>query len=339
MIKYRYAFDQEENIINVDAFDRKEELGEFHCIGCGKELIARLGKIRIKHFAHKHDSNCSVETYLHKLAKTTFYNLYKDCLKNSKPFILEYTIHHFCDFYEDKFKIDCDLGSQHREFDLISYFTNIALEEKDGNLIPDVRIYNPTNEESIYIEMAVTHLSEPQKISSGNRIIEFLINQEEDLELFQNRRISKDKDQINRYNFKGEDKKQNFCKGNCTIKKNAFIVYDSGKSIIAEKKLNELSKMLETRNILDCKVTGVEETYSSYRPFKFIENVISTYESGIAVKNCFLCRYHATNKNISTKNEEPIFCKFLKKTCISNYAADCEYFKPDKAVYAEYIEE
>jgi hypothetical protein len=189
MIKYRYAYDENEEIVTVNSLNRDNDLGKFFCVGCGKELIPRLGEIRKKHFAHKVDFNCSPETYLHKLAKNTFFNIYKNCLEKSEPFILEYNVHNFCNFFENQFKEDCDLGIHTREFNLTDYFTKIVLEQREGNLIPDIKIYNPKTNESIYIEITVTHQSEPQKRSSVIRIIEFEVDQEEDVEFFEKKII------------------------------------------------------------------------------------------------------------------------------------------------------
>lgn len=339
MIKYKYAYDSNEETVNVRSLSRDMELGEFYCIGCEGELIPRLGEKRQKHFAHKVDQNCSPETYLHRLAKNIFHDLYKDCLENQSKFILEYSDHHFCNHFENEFGLDCDLGNKTKDFDLISYFSEIEMEKKDGNLIPDVRIYNPKTNESIYIEVAVTHEVEDEKRASGKKIIEFLINEESDIELVKKKRIKLNNDQINRFNFKDKYTKKDFCQGKCKVSKNVFIVYDSGKSILAEKKLNSLNALIKNAKVVDYRFGELDQKSYQTLEYAFIKNVIKSREKGIDVKNCFLCRYHARNNSSYSATNESIFCKFLKESFQSNYASKCEYYRPDKEVYAEYLDE
>ena len=88
-VQYRYALDGKD--APVDIFDLERSLiskdDVFYCISCGNKLIPRLGKIKVKHFAHKTlSTNCSYETYLHKLAKKLFLYEYGKCIKNNEPF-------------------------------------------------------------------------------------------------------------------------------------------------------------------------------------------------------------------------------------------------------------
>ncbi len=331
MIKYRYAYGEQDEIVDVKTLNREQELGTYKCIGCEKELIPRLGKKRTKHFAHKVDYDCSKETYLHFLAKKWFYNFYKTCLKNSIPYILEYSVHNYCNLYKKEFNVECDHGVQKREFNLISYFNEIVLEERDGSLIPDVRIYNPETNKSIYIEIAITHKSDLNKIESGNKIVEFIFNEEDDLKIFEDRRIPLEHEKIVRYNFKDETIKKNTCGGNCSVGHYTFIVFKSGKSILIDKNLSELLRKLKSKSIIHYEISK-EGSYS----FNFAEKVIEAHEKGISIRNCYLCRYHAHNQNVS-ESEKTIFCKFLKKPCGSNEAADCNFYKPDKKVYMDHL--
>lgn len=337
MIKYTHAYNEEDEIIDVKSLNRDMHLGKFHCIGCEKELIPRLGEKRQKHFAHKVDQNCSPETYLHRLAKNIFYDLYKDCLENQEKFILEYADQHYCNHFEDNLGIKCNLGRKTKEFDLVSYYDDIKMEKRDGSLIPDIRIINTKKDKSLYIEMAVTHEVEDEKQASGKKIIEFLINDESDLELIEKKRISLHDERINRFNFKEKITKIDRCKGECKESRSVFIVYKSGKAILTDKMFRSLNALIKKGNVADFRFAEDFGNYS-FREFAFVQNVIKSHENGVKVKNCFLCRYHARNSSPYSTESENIFCKFLKESCKSNYAADCEYFRPDKDVYAEYLE-
>ena len=59
---------------------------EFFCLFCHRQMIAKQGKIRQWHFAHKALSpNCSYESYLHSLAKL----LILQKLRSEQPFGVE----------------------------------------------------------------------------------------------------------------------------------------------------------------------------------------------------------------------------------------------------------
>lgn len=336
MIKYTHAYNEEDEIIDVKSLNRDMHLGKYHCIGCETELIPRLGEKRQKHFAHKVDQNCSPETYLHRLAKNIFYDLYKDCLENQEEFILEYADQHYCNHFENNLGIKCNLGRKTKEFDLVSYYDDIKMEKRDGSLIPDIRLINSENQKSLYIEMAVTHEVEDEKQASGKKIIEFLINDESDLELIEKRKISLYEERVNRFNFKEKITNIDSCEGECKESKNVFTVYKSGKSILTEKMFSSLNQLVKKGVVEDFRFV---ENFGSFfkRDFAFVQNVIKSYEDGVKVKNCFLCKYHARNTSPNSYASENIFCSYLEKACPSNDAANCKHFRPDKNAYSEYM--
>ena len=59
-------------LININQLDKDTERGfkcNCTCISCGAQLIAKIGVHKARHFAHHSDSNCSVESIQHQLAK------------------------------------------------------------------------------------------------------------------------------------------------------------------------------------------------------------------------------------------------------------------------------
>jgi len=69
-----WAKDREGRHVHVRALDRtsRRERSPFSCIGCGEELVAKLGPMRARHFAHWPGSSCPLtrpETALHLDAK------------------------------------------------------------------------------------------------------------------------------------------------------------------------------------------------------------------------------------------------------------------------------
>jgi competence CoiA-like predicted nuclease len=79
-VKYKYALDEFKRIIFIEDLENSKEIRQqvFTCISCGNTLIPKLGKIKQKHFAHKHVCDCSLETYLHRLAKEVFEKEYNE---------------------------------------------------------------------------------------------------------------------------------------------------------------------------------------------------------------------------------------------------------------------
>jgi hypothetical protein len=77
--------------------------------------------------------------------------------------------------------------------------------------------------------------------------------------------------------------------------------------------------------LLNYKVISSDEEYARSDEYK--KNVVDAYNTKIAIKNCFLCRYHGDNYSYCDE-DLPIFCKFLKIKCNSNQASACQYYRP-----------
>ena len=83
MVKYKYAIDDVGEVIDIETVD-KEATIRYLCIGCGQELVPKIGEKRQRHFAHKANTiNCSKETYLHKLSKEKLYRYLRFCIINN----------------------------------------------------------------------------------------------------------------------------------------------------------------------------------------------------------------------------------------------------------------
>ena len=107
----------------------KELKKKYTCCNCGGELIARKGKIKAHHFSHKSEGNCSYESYLHKVSKIKFYEIYTQCLENKKPFYIEYKTKLTCVSCKDieNINIECELKDKIGRFDLTKYFDKISI--------------------------------------------------------------------------------------------------------------------------------------------------------------------------------------------------------------------
>ena len=188
-VQYQYAYSSSDEIIHVESLTNTPEvrLETFKCISCGNLLIPKLGKIKRKHFAHKHVCDCSGETYLHRLAKELFLREYQHCLDQHLPFNIELRISRYCDQHKADFGLICHLGSESKTYDLTKRFRKVELETQIGDFIPDILLSDATGEKQLFIEIAVTHKVTHQKSKSGFQIIEIDVESEEDLSFIRDR--------------------------------------------------------------------------------------------------------------------------------------------------------
>lgn len=365
MIKYKFAYDSNQNIIDIQTLSKESKRDKFTCLGCGHEMVTVLGEKRVKHFRHKviAEINCSPETYLHKLMKTKFYKIYQNCLENNKPFNIKILVYPICDFYEKDFLKTCQLGSYFdfhdkdfilqtyqldpykKEFDLTKFFKTIYMESREGSFIPDI-LLESNKKEKIFFEVAVTHASSQEKTNSNYRIIEFVADSEKDIEKIESC-LLEESDRIKFLNFV-RIQKSGLCNGKCyygivpfaseKLLYNTFIVYENGRSAIVRQTLDEINsllpKILHFEYVYLSRSEESDYLYSKKISSLYKSKVVEAFENGVKIKNCFLCRYHAINK--SWDRSGTIFCKFLKDTGGSNMAAECQYFRPDPQVFSQY---
>ncbi len=341
IIKYRFAYNSQKELIDVQTLSKEQKLAKdkFECLSCGHEIVAILGEKRIKHFRHKviTEINCSPETYLHKITKIKFYEIYQNCLNDNKPFNIKIFMNQECNFYQNDFLLTCKLEPQKMTFDLTKYFKKISMESREQSFIPDI-LLESENQEKIFFEVAVTHLSSQEKINSSYRIIEFMVSSEQDIEIIESC-LLEESAIIRFYNFKNNLIK-NWCQSECRngfipyskelLFYSAFIVDKNGKSKFVKEGLDNMNKLQQNLLYFEYIKSSEEINLSSL----YKEKVVESYEKGIKIKNCFLCRYHGINYSFTIKGT--IFCKFLKNTGSSNMATNCEYFLPDPKVFSNY---
>jgi hypothetical protein len=83
-----WALDREGRKTAIGALDAasRRARGPFRCIGCGDELVAKLGPVRARHFAHRPGSTCALtrpETALHLDAKERLLALCADAFSRA----------------------------------------------------------------------------------------------------------------------------------------------------------------------------------------------------------------------------------------------------------------
>ena len=336
MIKYKSAYDFQGKIVTIDNVkrDENEEFQKYTCISCGAELITKMGNVKIHHFAHKQTINCNGETYLHNLGKRLFFDEYTTCLGNKTPFTIQQYREKVCNCFEKEFGKKCYLDEELVSFNLTSFFDEIEMEKKDSDFIPDLKLKRKNATEVIYIEIAVTHLSTEKKLNSKNRIIELKVDEESDLDVIKQHKLSIENSKLLFKNFDIKKIEGNFCNGKCKCFFDLFLVFKSGKSVLLTLTLSEISSKLKrfenqiTYNHISRSVEGNDSK------FKYL--IAKAYTEKVFFKNCYICRYHGETResfdwldSIEYK-DKPIFCKTFKKHCGSNEATSCDRFRVEQ---------
>ena len=340
MIKYQYAKNENEKLINIDSLNEENRVSsKLFCIGCGNELIAKLGKIKVHHFAHKKVVTCSGETYLHLLGKQLFYENYTECLNTNRPFTIEIYQKRTCNHFENELGIKCKLLKVTTKFDLTQYFDKISIETRERSFIADIMLTSKNGKEKVFVEIAVTHLSSEQKLNSNYRIIELEIENEEDYDPIKRKYLSVTDSKVKFKNFKTNEINASLCNGNCQIDYNFFTIDSDGRCLLKQRNLRQIKIQLETGKDRIVKYEISKDNGSNYS-YIFKKGVATFSQQKLKVKNCFVCRYHAENNSwqyFEDTSGDPIFCKFLKIKCNSNQAVSCEYFKLEKNYVQEII--
>jgi hypothetical protein len=334
VVQYRYAFDSNGTVVTADFLAGTEITGTYSCISCDQPLIARVnGKIQRPHFGHKAQVECNGETYLHRLAKRVFQETYSHCLKTCTPFTITFTTPRICNKYKSLITRCCELGEDHHEYDLTQYYTDIHMETRDGEFIPDISLHSKTRpNDLIYLEIAVSHFLSEAKSASAKRIIEIPIRNEDDVDAIRAAKLTPENASFTGFFPKVNAVSDAECK--CAREQVfAFYVFNSGKAYldhgplqqIQSKILNNKDKLKYVNLIPDQSDDKKFYSFGRTRGYLFVEQVRLAHERSVLIKNCYLCRYHGDNWDASV--EHSIFCKTLKKPCNSNEASQCDRYQ------------
>jgi hypothetical protein len=184
-ITYQNAVDANGNTINIGGVTPENRATmRFFCIGCGREMVAVLGKQKRHHFRHKGDTGedtCHEETYLHRLAKRVL----KTKFDSEPQFMVKYYIPIECPISKncDSHHGDC-ISSELNTIDLKDYYDTCEEEVTYSVFQADLMLSHSKfpNRDPVFLEVSVTHDSEDEKIASQIRIIEIKIRSESDVD-------------------------------------------------------------------------------------------------------------------------------------------------------------
>ncbi|MFA6201377.1 MAG: competence protein CoiA family protein [Bacteroidales bacterium] len=327
-IKYRYAITQNMEVVEISSLTKESKIDTtFSCLGCGERLIPRIGTKKQKHFAHFNaNSQCSYESYLHKTAKTVLFNNIKRRLENKLPLYIEYMRNKICNKCE---RIDingCKLSEYKEKKNILLRYNEVYLEKEFNMFKPDVLL--KSKNDHLFFEIYVTHETEEKKRKSENKIIEILIENEDDIKMLVSDTIFINDKSINS-NIEIEPLYIDYSKyGMCISPINKFIIYKSGKVVYFTETIGKYQKVRKS--------IVYEKDYdnNSFEKANFILDIIEAYEKGVKVNNCHLCRYHGINRDY-LESKLLIFCKYKREAVNSNNAAECDIYKIDKKSFTK----
>lgn len=329
-MKYRYALSAAGELIDVMSLKNhtRRSLGKFTCLDCNRTLIPALGKIQAPHFRHKHDgkSICSRETYLHKLAKKLFVSSFLKAKRSGQSFELTLPRQRTCSKWAEKFDVTCLHPPGSVSYDLTKFFDTIEEERKTDGYIADVLLSSSKTGQRLLIEIKITHSCSPEKISSGQRIIEIDIKSEEDMSLFASGLDVRDT-RLSAYNLKEPDTESVSCNRNCGTNTEAFHVYQSGKVFMQRDHPSNVEKVMARPSTIYTRLTNQQTDDGLNGPFNETDIHIESlraFRKGIDVRACTLCRYAAHDTW-----ESAAFCKLQRKGVSNSDAADCSKYRPE----------
>jgi hypothetical protein len=222
-VLYEYAVSASGSLVHIsDVPDNREERGKYSCLGCDSAVIARRGKLKRPHYAHKPNDSCRPETYLHRLGKRVFIETYTRCLTNGEAYLLTLESLETC-LHRRPSHAPCTFRKT-VSFDLTQFFPIVELERQHAGFQADVLLSNRTNGEAILVEIAVTHRCEPRKLKSALRIIEFPVTTINDIEHLRAQGVRGD-GFAELYNFNPRARSRD-CEGACTKSAAEYLVVD-----------------------------------------------------------------------------------------------------------------
>ena len=188
-VKYRTALIDGGSTIDIDQVNKEKLAGldykhDFTCPCCGKEMRAALGDHNAHHFRHI-GTECTPNYYLHSTAEQVFYEEYKKCLDERRPFVItvysEVQCVDSCSRYN---RYDCPKRYIKKTINLTEVYTKISPETKvmiDGRFRrPDLLLESETGKQ-LWVEIWVTHKTDEDKRKDRD-ILEIKIESEEDIE-------------------------------------------------------------------------------------------------------------------------------------------------------------
>ena len=308
-IKYSYCLNENNDLVHISSVSVENRHScTFHCLECGQPLIAKIGKIKVPHFAHRTDTACNGESYLHKLAKRRIREKFMSV--DSFPIIFVRDVpcqdSEQCPCCDKNHCLERNISIPS---DLKIWKGNILYDKcqeevRLGEFQPDLLLTGPIEEKlgPVFIEVYKTHESEKSKVTSRFKIIETTkIKTEADIDDIIKMGFIEGQN-CKTYNF--SPKLPNVRKRDVPITR--FFLFGNGaaKVIGATEYLitcDCLNKKIDPNSIRELNLKGMgidiwginedEGSLDSYQT-----GLVYLVKKGLDIKNCILCKFYKYNE-------------------------------------------
>lgn len=322
-ITCRYAYDENHNVVDInDVTKENRKWHQYFCMGCGKELVAKLGEHNRHHFAHRvklEGSECSKETYLHKLGKY----LFQKWFETNSAFRI--ALGQECRCSEGD---NCPLFSESKcrdfgniSYDLKKYYTICTPEKKYDGYVADLLLEDEAGKyPPVFIEIFCKHKCTDEKIHSKHRIIEIKVEAEGQL-LGLNHRTLMNNEWCKLYNFNTEhiDRSRRL---NVPVVK--FAISKNGKPFCRECPSCQDLQPLSQSSIFE--IAFINDTSAiNYDVGRYLASL-----EGFPIRGCRTCRFLRKTSNLNN------ICIVYKTKGTPMYPKDtvgltCQHYQMSKA--------
>jgi hypothetical protein len=343
--RYRYGIDRSARIVDVMSLQRETltSADHFQCIGCGGRLIAHLkDDRRARHFAHHRETGCvSYETYLHAAGKLAFVETFRDRLNSARPYMVQVPVTDTCTYLRDSIELECPWPT-HREIDLVQWFDCVTAESGNSEFRADVLLSSSRTRHSLFLEIAVTHACEPEKIASGIRIIEIAVKSDAEIDLIRSGELRVEENgPVRAHNFKVRQERGPRCMGECPREVAVFVVYRSGRAKLFTIPASKAAKFRPSSTVFQRVLTQFEEApaWVGIEQLNYIGTDLPVGDTlfqraamkailaGANVRSCDVCVHQGSPYLFSQR-----WCHVYKQQVHPGKAAECESFKSLRTV-------
>ena len=184
-VKYNKVYDKDNNIVDISSVTPANKDEQYFSIGTRTPMIAALGEKKQHHFRAKRGYVLNPETELHKYAKAILKHRFDTEERFPFYYYCKYTcpFEKHCIFYEEQNGGCGILEERLSEYDLKQFYDTATIEGDCDGFTADVLITSSSvvKRRPVFLEVAVTHHCESEKVASGHKIIELFVKKENDV--------------------------------------------------------------------------------------------------------------------------------------------------------------
>ena len=182
-VRYKRVYDKNNQIVNINDVNPENKEDVYYSIGTHTPMVAALGEKNQHYFRAKRGYTLNPETELHKYAKA----ILKHRFETEEKFPIKYYRKVTCPFernciFYDELNGRCGMLEEKLfEYDLKQFYDTATVEGDYEGYTADVLLTcSYKKRKPIFLEVAVSHPCEPEKIASANKIIEIFVKKEND---------------------------------------------------------------------------------------------------------------------------------------------------------------